>query len=113
MEPAEVALERVRRDLDALLPRNTNTQLVRLEGAGSFWNGLSIGAALAAAILCAAWVGFTMGALRSEIQAERQSRESMNNWTAQEVTAIRSYITNGRLQPMKPRPTTAEQESSK
>ena len=29
---------------------------------------------------------------------------AQDNWAAQEVTAIRSYITNGKLQPMKPRP---------
>lgn len=42
--------------------------------------------------------------LRADMQTERLSREAMDNWTAQEVTAIRSYITNGKLQPMQPRP---------
>ena len=42
--------------------------------------------------------------LRADMHAERASRERFDNWNAQEVTAIRSYITNGRLQPMQPRP---------
>lgn len=42
--------------------------------------------------------------LRADMHTERLSREAMDNWTAQEVTAIRSYITNGKLQPMQPRP---------
>lgn len=45
-----------------------------------------------------------MADLRIDMQAERLSREQMDNWAAQEVTAIRSYITNGRLVPMQPRP---------
>lgn len=43
-------------------------------------------------------------ALRAElsqrVDSERMSREIMNKWTAQEVTAIRSYITTGKLAPM-------------
>lgn len=49
---------------------------------------------------------------RAEIRAERLSREIMNRWTAQEVTAIRSYITTGKLAPMNPPPTTTQQEPS-
>lgn len=42
--------------------------------------------------------------LRADMHAERASREAFDNWNAQEVTAIRSYINTGRLQPMQPRP---------
>lgn len=42
--------------------------------------------------------------LRADMHAERLSRKAFNNWTAQEVTAVRSYITNGKLKPMQPRP---------
>jgi hypothetical protein len=101
----KAVLERMERERSH---RNTTTQTVRVEGMGSLWNGIASGIALASALVCAAWVGSTLGSLRADVQAERQSRESMNNWTAQEVTAIRSYINNGRLQPMQPRPTSEE-----
>lgn len=69
---------------------------------GGAW--LATTAALLA--LQAAWnSNQRMTDLRTDMQAERLSREQMDNWTAQEVTAIRSYITNGKLVPMQPRPT--------
>lgn len=43
--------------------------------------------------------------LRGDMQTERINREISNKWTAQEVTAIRSYITTGKLAPMSPPPT--------
>lgn len=41
---------------------------------------------------------------KAEVRSERLSREIMNKWVAQEVTAIRSYITTGKLAPMSPPP---------
>ena len=40
------------------LPGNVN--VVRLEGAGSIWNGIAIGIALGATIACAVWVGTSL-----------------------------------------------------
>lgn len=37
-----------------------NTNIVRLEGAGSIWNGIAIGIALGATIAGAVWVGSTL-----------------------------------------------------
>jgi hypothetical protein len=62
--------------------------------------GMVAGGATVAAVL----QGQRVTDLRSDMHAERASREAFDNWNAQEVTAIRSYITNGRLQPMQPRP---------
>lgn len=62
--------------------------------------GMVAGGATVAAIL----QGQRVTDLRADMHAERASREAFDNWNAQEVTAIRSYITNGRLQPMQPRP---------
>jgi hypothetical protein len=62
--------------------------------------GMVAGGTTVAAIL----QGQRISDMRTDMQTERLSREAMDNWTAQEVTAIRSYITNGKLQPMQPRP---------
>lgn len=69
----------------------------------------SIGIAMSVAAVLLALVVVVMHGQRIsdtqiDMQTERLSREAMDNWTAQEVTAIRSYITNGKLQPMQPRP---------
>lgn len=56
------------------------------------------------AVMAAVLQGQRITDLRADMHAERASRERFDNWNAQEVTAIRSYITNGRLQPMQPRP---------
>lgn len=69
----------------------------------------SIGIAMSVASVLLALVvvvmhGQRISDTRIDMQTERLSREAMDNWTAQEVTAIRSYITNGKLQPMQPRP---------
>lgn len=55
--------------------------------------GMVSGVCLGLAVAIAVWVSSAFN-----------RQDSMNNWTAQEVTAIRSYITNGKLQPMAPRP---------
>lgn len=49
-----------------------------------------------------------MSDLRSDMNTEQVNRAIMARWTAQEVTAIRSYITTGKLAPMSPPP--AEKE---
>jgi hypothetical protein len=49
-----------------------------------------------------------MSDLRSDMNTEQVNRAIMSRWTAQEVTAIRSYITTGKLAPMNPPP--AEKE---
>jgi hypothetical protein len=49
--------------LDTVLsrvPQGGNTNVVKLEGAGSIWNGIAIGVALGAAIVCTAWVASTV-----------------------------------------------------
>lgn len=64
--------------------------------------GLVAGVCLGVSVAVAAWVA-----------AAFSRQDNMNNWTAQEVTAIRSYITNGKLQPMKPRPMDSQSEQEK
>lgn len=59
--------------------------------------GMVSGVCLGLAVAIAVWVSSAFN-----------RQDSMNNWTAQEVTAIRSYITNGKLQPMAPRPMSGE-----
>lgn len=41
---------------------------------------------------------------KDEVRNLRVEQAIMNGWTAQEVSAIRSYITTGKLAPMAPRP---------
>lgn len=60
------------------------------------------GAALA---LQATWnAGERMSDLRADMRAQETQAAIMDRWTAQEVTAIRSYITTGKLAPMNPPP---------
>lgn len=68
--------------------------------------GVTVVMAMAAggAVVAAVLQGQRVSDLRSDMHAERLSREAFDNWNAQEVTAVRSYITNGKLQPMQPRP---------
>lgn len=70
---------------------------------GSIGIAMSVAAVLLALVVVVMH-GQRISDTRIDMQTERLSREAMDNWTAQEVTAIRSYITNGKLQPMQPRP---------
>lgn len=70
---------------------------------GSIGIAMSVAAVLLALVVVVMH-GQRISDLRIDMQTERLSREATDNWTAQEVTAIRSYITNGKLQPMQPRP---------
>lgn len=63
-----------------------------------------MGAFTGAAVTSVVLIGQRVTDLRADMHAERASREAFDNWNAQEVTAIRSYITNGKLQPMAARP---------
>ena len=104
-ESIKGTLERMQNDRGVQGVINTH-----VHGMGSMWHGLAIGAALSAAIFGAMWIGFAVQRVQASVDAERHSREQMDNWTAQEVTAIRSYITNGRLKPMESRPITEEKK---
>lgn len=48
---------------------SANGNVVRLEGAGSIWNGLAIGVALGATIVACCWISFTMQ--RYEIRSQQ------------------------------------------
>lgn len=86
-----------------LSPESGNVTSVRVEAGGA---GVWIAATACLMALVSVWFEHQrMTDLRIDMQAERLSRENMDTWTAQEVTAIRSYITNGKLTPMGPRPT--------
>lgn len=81
-------------------PPQRAERLVLVMGIVTAVMGMVAGGSTVAAIL----QGQRISDQRTDMQTERLSREAMDNWTAQEVTAIRSYITNGKLQPMQPRP---------
>lgn len=76
---------------------NQNVTHVKLDGGRGLVTtmilGLACGVCLGVAVMAAAWV-----------LSMKLEQVAMNNWTAQEVAAIRSYITTGKLAPMKPRP---------
>lgn len=82
---------------------NQNVTNVRFEGGKSvvlsLLVGLVGGLCMGLAFGVVGWVSWAL-----------TRQDSMNNWTAQEVTAIRSYITNGKLVPMEPRPFGPEKE---
>lgn len=62
------------------------------------------------AVIAALFAMKDAGEARAELRAQRIEQAIMNKWTAQEVTAIRSYITTGRLAPMSPPPTSPHPE---
>lgn len=76
---------------------NQNVTVFKVEGAGGLLATLAVG------LVAGVCLGVSVAAV-GWVSASFSRQDSMNNWTAQEVTAIRSYITNGKLQPMKPRP---------
>jgi hypothetical protein len=67
-------------------------------------------ALMVVAVMSALFALYIANDARNEVRTERLSREIMTRWTAQEVTAIRSYITTGKLAPMNPPPLTKEKE---
>lgn len=125
MEPAEIreTLEKADElvsELKAhrnLSPDSGNVTQITFSGEKSvllsLLLGLVGGVCLGVAVMAAGWVGWALSDVRAEVRADRQEQAAMNNWIAQEVTAIRSYIANGKLQPMKPRPLAEESQPEK
>jgi uncharacterized protein HemX len=68
MEPNETVVERLQKELDRLVPRNTTTQTVRVEGMGSMWNGIAIGVALGATLVGVGWITATQNRQDAAIQ---------------------------------------------
>lgn len=65
LEQGADRLETLLRELDSLMRRpaagtSANGNVVRLEGAGSIWNGIAIGIALGAVVVCTGWVATTL-----------------------------------------------------
>lgn len=80
------ALDRWSRTAEKLLQSgNTATQNVRVEGMGSMWNGIAIGIALGASMVCAAWVGFTL----QNIHETQRNNEAFIQATYQQAPEIR------------------------
>lgn len=98
--------------MDLLAPRNNSSNVTFSVNAGGVGVWLATGAALICFLL-AVMIGFMYLDVRNEVRAQRQDQAIMNNWTSQEITAIRSYITNGKLQPMQPRPIGGDVQGNK
>lgn len=80
------ALDRWSRTAEKLLQAgNTTTQTVKVEGMGSMWNGIAIGVALGGAIVCAAWVGFTL----QNVHEIQRNNEAFIQATYQQAPEIR------------------------
>lgn len=115
--PSQDNADGLLRDL-LLGPRNSGNAEVKIELKDPEGNRNRSERAWVAAALSALLAGFAvwvasdakseLRALRieqaNELQAQRAEQLIMYNWIAQEVTAIRSYITTGKLAPMSPRP---------
>lgn len=82
---------------------NQNVTNIRLEGGRSLVFSLLIGlvggVCLGCAVFSAVWVA-----------SMSMNQQLMNRWMAQEVTAVRSYITTGKLAPMNPPPVGNEEK---
>jgi hypothetical protein len=79
-----------------------NVSSVTIDAGGvGLW--IAATACIVCVLVCTGAILYAMDA-KADVRAERMSREIMNKWTAQEVTAIRSYITTGKLAPMNPPP---------
>lgn len=85
---------------------NQNVTNVRLEGGKSLVHSLMFG------IVCGFCLGLGLGVVGWVMWALNR-QDSFNMWASQEVTSIRSYITNGKLQPMNPRPFGPEEKKEK
>lgn len=76
---------------------NQNVTLVAFSGGKGVLIGTMVGlvggVCLGVSVVVAMWVASVIN-----------RQDLTNHWTAQEITAVRSYITNGKLAPMKPRP---------
>lgn len=53
-------MDRLESALARIPPAGGNSNVLRVEGAGSIWNGIAIGVALGAAVVCTAWVASTV-----------------------------------------------------
>lgn len=87
----------------AAAPATTNRNEMRVERSrDTTW------VAVCLTIICAAMSWNTQqraADLRIDLRASQTQQAVMNRWIAQEVTALRSYITTGKLAPMVPPPT--------
>lgn len=84
MEPADELIERLLREALGG-SKGVTTQVVRVEGMGSMWNGIAIGIALGASMVCAAWVGFTL----QNIHETQRNNEAFIQATYQQAPEIR------------------------
>lgn len=81
------ALDRFTRKADELLKTgNSNTTNVRLEGSGQMWGALSVGIALGSAIVCAMWVGATLG----DLTDDQRNDDAFIQATYQQAPSIRA-----------------------
>lgn len=81
---------------------NKHIQRVEVSGSGTVLGSAALGFAAGGVLVAAIFAGMWVSSM-----AMKQAM--MNNWTAQEITAIRAYITTGKLAPMKPRPGESDQ----
>lgn len=93
------AVERISNHRDG----SQNVTQIKFDGGRtvvtSLMLGLVAGVCLGVAVFSAVWVA-TMAS----------NQQAMNRWMTQEVTAVRSYITSGKLAPMNPPPVGAPEE---
>ena len=90
MEPAESAFARMLKDLDALLPRSTNTATIQVN-AGTFGVWVAATACLVMAAMLAVAVPISVGAYLALKEDVRELDDSDD--------AIRAYINTGILKP--------------
>lgn len=117
MEPADVTTERIVKELLMNSIGSGGNAKIEIKGADGWMTAGMVALAIIAGVsmYLAADARAEVRALRIEnsqrIDTERVSREIFANWTAQEIAAVRSYITTGKLAPMTPRPVTTTKEN--
>lgn len=106
MEPMETAVERLQKELDRLVPRNSNSQTFTLQTSSPVaW----ICVLVAVVSVMFAFFSLQMASdARSQGRADRQELLDEIRALKDDTKGIRAYIITGRLQPLPERKPDAE-----
>ncbi len=98
MEPVETAVERLQKELDRLVPRNSNSQTFTLQTSSPV-AGICVLAAVVAVMF--AFFSLQMASdARAQGRADRQELLDEIRALKDDTKGIRAYINTGRLQPL-------------
>lgn len=98
MEPTETAVERLQKELDRLVPRNSNSQTFTLNTSSPV-----AGLCVLVTVVACMFAGFALhmaSDARAQGRADRQELLDEIRALKDDTKGIRAYINTGRLQPL-------------